>query len=89
MFAAICGFLLWVSTSIFRLESRISEIERGAPKESERLRLVILSEVETRAGLRFDVVLAEIRELQKAVVALRVRDDIERETRNSSSRAER
>lgn len=83
VFALTCGFLVWVATSIFRHEQRISELERGAPRDLERLRLQILSEVETRAGVRFDAVLAEIRELQKAVIALKVRDDIERDERVS------
>ena len=81
VFALTCGFLVWVATSIFRHEQRISELERGAPRDLERLRLQILSEVETRAGVRFDAVLSEIRELQKAVISLKVRDDIEREER--------
>ena len=84
MFALIAGFLVWVATSIFRHEQRISELERGAPRDLERLKLQILSEVETRAGIRFDAVLAEIRELQKVVIALKVRDDLEREERKAS-----
>lgn len=83
VFALTCGFLVWVATSIFRHEQRIAELERGGPRDMERLRLQILSEVETRAGVRFEAVLAEIRELQKSVIALKVRDDIERDERVS------
>lgn len=88
VFALTSAFLVWVATSIFRHESRISELEKGSPREFERMRLVILSEVETRAGVRFDAVLAEIRELQKAVIALKVRDDIEREERGVTGRVD-
>lgn len=81
IFACISAFLVWVASSIFRHEARIAELEKGSPREFDRMRLQILSEVETRAGVRFDAVLTEIRELQKTVIALKVRDDLEREER--------
>ena len=86
MFALTAAFLVWVATSIFRHEQRIASLESGVVKDLERVRLQILSEVETRASARFDTVLAEIRELQRAVLTLKVREDIEREQRENAAR---
>lgn len=86
MFGLTAAFLVWVATSIFRHEQRIASLESGVVKDLERVRLQILSEVETRASARFDTVLAEIRELQRAVLTLKVREDIEREQRENAAR---
>lgn len=97
VFILCVTYTVWVTNNIFRHEQRILALETGVAKDLERVRMQnvadvqqvkmeVLSDVETRSTVRFDTVLAEIRELQRTVLTLKVRDDLERELRNAADK---
>lgn len=95
VFILCVTYTVWVTTNIFRHEQRILALETGVAKDIEKVRMQtasdvqrvkveVLSDIETRTTVRFDAVLTEIRELQRTVLTLKVRDDIERELRRTA-----
>ena len=78
VFALMCAFLMWVATSIFAHDKRISELERAAPGDHERLRLQVLEDFEQRVTPRLAELMSEIKSLQRSMADLRINQEVQK-----------
>lgn len=78
VFALTCAFLMWVANSIFAHDKRISELERAAPGDHERLRLQVMNDFDGKMTPRLSDIMVEIKSIQRAMSDLRVNQEVQK-----------